>query len=232
VSLSSEMAHTIMEACKQRARELRSPVSIAIVDAGGHLVLFERMMVPYGFATGNMAIAKASTAVMFNQSTDSVAQWGAEIPGFAASLASMTDGKFIMAAGGWPVRINNVTIGGVGISGGNATGRDDDIAQAGLAVLGITPEAPRQSTPQTATLAPQPQQVAAATVYSSSDKDKAPYTQALYTQARGTQPDDDTAPRPGVRSTESSQYNPYSLPSQDYTSEQHPGRENDPDVHL
>lgn len=234
MSLSSETAHTIMEACKQRAHALRSPVSIAIVDAGGHLVLFERMMVPYGFATGNMAIAKASTAVMFNQSTDSVAQWGAEIPGFAASLASMTDGKFIMAAGGWPVRINNVTIGGVGISGGNAAGRDDDIAQAGLAALGITPEAPRQPTRQTATLAPQPQQIAAtaATAYGSSDKDKPPYTQVLYAQAKGTQQDDDTAPRPGVRSTESSQYNPYSPPSQDYTAEQRPGREDDPDVHL
>jgi uncharacterized protein GlcG (DUF336 family) len=135
MSISSEIAYSIMDACKQRARELRSPVSIAIVDAGGHLVLFERMMAPYGFATGDMAIAKASTAVMFNQSTDAIAQWGASIPGFAASLATMTAGKFIMAAGGWPLRINHVSIGGIGVSGGNAPGRDDEIAQAGLAVL-------------------------------------------------------------------------------------------------
>lgn len=135
MSISVDMARRVLEACKQRARELRSPVSIAIVDAGGHLVLFERMMAPYGWATGNISLAKANTAVMFNQSTDAVAQWGVGIPGFASSLAAMTNGKFIMAAGGWPIRVNGITIGGIGVSGGNAAGRDDDIARAGLAAL-------------------------------------------------------------------------------------------------
>src|SRR5437660_12812614 len=117
--------------------DLRSPLSIAIVDAGGHLVLFERMMSPYGWATGNISIAKASTAVMFNQSTDAVAQWGAGIPGFASSLAPMTQGKFIMAAGGWPIRLGGATVGGMGVSGGNAPGRDDEIARAGLGALEV-----------------------------------------------------------------------------------------------
>src|ERR1700731_5053051 len=135
MNLTIEIARRIIEACKQRARELRSPVSIAIVDSGGHLVLFERMMAPYGWATGNISIAKANTAVMFNQSTDAVAQWGSGIPGFASSMAEMTQGKFIMAAVGWPVLMGGPTIGGIGVSGGNAPGRDDDIARAGLAVL-------------------------------------------------------------------------------------------------
>jgi len=135
VSLTIDLARRILEASKRRANELRSPVSIAIVDAGGHLVLFERMMSPYGWATGNISIAKATTAVMFNQSTDAVAQWGAQIPGFASSMATMSQGRFIMAAGGWPIRLNGATIGGIGISGGNAPGRDDDIARAGLGVL-------------------------------------------------------------------------------------------------
>lgn len=135
VSISIEMARKVLEASKQRAHEFHSPVSIAIVDAGGHLVLFERMMAPYGFATGDISIAKAHTAVMFNQSTDEVAQWGATIPGFASSLASITHGQFIMAAGGWPLRVNGVTIGGIGVSGGNAPGRDDEIARAGLGAL-------------------------------------------------------------------------------------------------
>lgn len=142
MSISIEIARRIMEACKQRAQELRSPVSIAIVDAGGHLVLFERMMAPYGWATGNISLAKANTAVMFNQSTDAVAQWGSGIPGFASSMASMTQGKFIMAAGGWPIRMGGTTIGGIGISGGNAPGRDDDIARAGLAAIAQAAPAP------------------------------------------------------------------------------------------
>lgn len=135
MSISVDLARRVLEACKQRARDLRSPVSIAIVDASGHLVLFERMMAPYGWATGNISLAKANTSVMFNQATDAVAQWAGSIPGFAASLSAMTDGKFIMAAGGWPIRVNGVTIGGIGVSGGNAPGRDDDIARAGLSAV-------------------------------------------------------------------------------------------------
>jgi uncharacterized protein GlcG (DUF336 family) len=148
VSLTVEMARRILEASKQRAQELRSPVSIAIVDAGGHLVLFERMMAPYGWATGSISLAKASTAVMFNQSTDTVAQWGSGIPGFASSMAAMTEGKFIMAAGGWPIRIGGATIGGIGVSGGNAPGRDDEIARAGLAAAeAMAPATPAMQPP-------------------------------------------------------------------------------------
>jgi hypothetical protein len=100
------------------------------------------MMSPYGWATGDISIAKANTAVMFNQSTDEVAQWGSGIPGFASSLATMTNGRFIMAAGGWPIRLGGATIGGIGISGGNAPGRDDDIARAGLAAINAAPPTP------------------------------------------------------------------------------------------
>jgi hypothetical protein len=50
-------------------------------------------------------------------------------------MATMTQGKFIMAAGGWPIRMGGATIGGIGVSGGNAPGRDDEIARAGLAAV-------------------------------------------------------------------------------------------------
>ena len=162
MSISIDVARQILEASKQRAKELRSPVSIAIVDAGGHLVLFERMMSPYGWATGNISIAKANTAVMFNQPTDAVAQWGSGIPGFASSMATMTEGKFIMAAGGWPIRIEGATIGGIGVSGGNAPGRDEEIARAGLAVLGaqagatLVPESSLTNSVASASLADHP----------------------------------------------------------------------------
>ena len=159
MSISIEVARRIMEASKQRARELRSPVSIAIVDAGGHLVLFERMMAPYGWATGSISIAKATTSVMFNQSTDAVAQWGSGIPGFASSMAAMYEGKFIMAAGGWPIKINGATVGGIGVSGGNAPGRDDEIARAGLGALEMpSPARPAQQSYASPSYSPPPPQ--------------------------------------------------------------------------
>ncbi len=156
MNMSIDVARRILETSKQRARELRSPVSIAIVDAGGHLVLFERMMSPYGWATGGISIAKATTAVMFNQSTDAVAQWGSGIPGFASSLATMTQGKFIMAAGGWPIRFGGATIGGIGVSGGNAPGRDDEIARAGLAAAEAMAQAISASQPSMPAVPAQP----------------------------------------------------------------------------
>src|SRR3989454_11553909 len=83
---------------------------------------------------------------MFNQSTDAVAQWGSGIPGFASSMAEMSQGKFIMAAGGWPIRIGGATIGGIGVSGGNAPWRDDEIARAGVGALeAAAPPKPAQA---------------------------------------------------------------------------------------
>ncbi|MHB8600044.1 MAG: GlcG/HbpS family heme-binding protein [Ktedonobacteraceae bacterium] len=161
--MSIDVARRILEASKQRAKELRSPVSIAIVDAGGHLVLFERMMAPYGWATGSISIAKATTAVMFNQSTDAVAGWGSGIPGFASSMAAMYEGKFIMAAGGWPIKLNGATVGGIGVSGGNAPGRDDEIARAGLGALDVAP--PSWAAPQQQQPLPQQQQSYASPSY-------------------------------------------------------------------
>src|SRR5260221_459182 len=129
MNLTIDIARRILEASKQRALELRSPVSIAIVDAGGHLVLFERMMSPYGWATGNISIAKANTAVMFNQSTDAVAQWGSGIPGFASSMVEMTLGKFIMAgAGNLIVSSRSVTTAYANTTNGSSTNADGPAA--------------------------------------------------------------------------------------------------------
>src|SRR5260370_39699682 len=97
MNLTIDIARRILEASKQRALELRSPVSIAIVDAGGHLVLFERMMSPYGWSTGYISLVKANTAVKFKQSTRSAGPVGGGIPCFSPTRASMKAGKFIIA---------------------------------------------------------------------------------------------------------------------------------------
>lgn len=204
MSLTIEVARKILEASKQRALELRSPVSIAIVDAGGHLVLFERMMAPYGWATGNISLAKASTAVMFNQSTDAVAQWGSGIPGFASSMATMTQGKFIMAAGGWPIRMGGATVGGIGVSGGNAPGRDDEIARAGLAAVeSVAPAQP-------AMLYSNP--ISQAPVLSYSQQPAPAYSSMSQTQSQVAGPLNSPAPQINPANTHhlaSDQENPY-----------------------
>jgi len=160
MSLTLEIARRALDASRARAREFGCQVSIALVDSAGHLVAFERMMAPYAWATGGIAIAKATSAVMFNQSTSDISRWAGEIPGFATSMASMTQGKFIMAPGGWPIRgPNGVTVGAIGISGGNAPGRDDDIARAGVdaAQAALYADFQRRAAQAAAAQAPAPQ---------------------------------------------------------------------------
>ncbi len=159
MSLTLEIARRALDASRARAREFGCQVSIALVDSAGHLVAFERMMAPYAWATTGIATAKATSAVMFNQSTSDISRWAADIPGFAASMASMTQGKFIMAPGGWPIRgPNGVTVGAIGISGGNAPGRDDDIARAGVhaAEAALQADFQRRMQAQMAAQAPAP----------------------------------------------------------------------------
>lgn len=166
MSLTLEIARRALDASRARAREFGCQVSIALVDSAGHLVAFERMMAPYAWATAGIATAKATSAVMFNQSTSDISRWAGDIPGFATSMASMTQGKFIMAPGGWPIRgPNGVTIGAIGISGGNAPGRDDDIARAGVHAAEMALQADFQRRMQSqaaAQMQAQPQPVPAA----------------------------------------------------------------------
>src|SRR5579885_2489213 len=111
MSLTLDIARRALDASRARARELGCQVSIALVDSAGHLVAFERMMAPYAWATSGIAEAKATSAVMFNQSTTDISGWANSIPGFATSMATQTHGKFIMAPGGWPIRgPNGVTV--------------------------------------------------------------------------------------------------------------------------
>lgn len=166
MSLTLEIARRALDASRARAREFGCQVSIALVDSAGHLVAFERMMAPYAWATAGIATAKATSAVMFNQSTSDISRWAGDIPCFASSMASMTQGKFIMAPGGWPIRgPNGVTVGAIGISGGNAPGRDDDIARAGVHAAESALQAEFQRRMQAAAVAQsqaQPQPVPAA----------------------------------------------------------------------
>lgn len=56
-------ASKALNASIEKAKELNIPVSIAVVDSGGHLVSFARLDSVYGVI--DFALKKAKTAVMF-----------------------------------------------------------------------------------------------------------------------------------------------------------------------
>jgi glc operon protein GlcG len=112
------------------ARRNNWDAAVAIVDAGGHLVYFEKKdNTPVGAA--EVAIAKARSAVLFKRPTkafqDSVAAGGAGLRILSLPGAVPLDG-------GLPVIVDGRIIGGVGVSG-DSSEHDGMCAQAGSDAL-------------------------------------------------------------------------------------------------
>ena len=104
-------------------------VSVAIVDAGGHLVVFERMD-GAEIAGPVLARDKASTAVAHRVATQELTDL--VLPG--ADLAGMNSadgGRYIAFGGGLPLWDADRVIGGVGVSGGSS---EQDVAAATAAL--------------------------------------------------------------------------------------------------
>ena len=107
-------------------------VSVAIVDAGGHLVVFERMD-GAEIAGPVLARDKAFTAVAHRVATQELTDL--VLPG--ADLAGMNSadgGRYIAFGGGLPLWDADRVIGGVGVSGGSSE-QDVAAATAALAVF-------------------------------------------------------------------------------------------------
>lgn len=96
-------------------------VSVAVVDAGGHLVAFQRMD-GAEIAGPVLAPDKAFTAVSHRIGTHELSDL--VVPGGdLVGMASAAGGRYIAFAGGLPLWDGDRVIGGVGVSGG--TGQQD-----------------------------------------------------------------------------------------------------------
>ncbi len=117
------------EAARRSAVASGALVSVAIVDAGGHLVVFERMD-GAEIAGPVLARDKAFTAVAHRVATQELTDL--VLPG--ADLAGMNSadgGRYIAFGGGLPLWDADRVIGGVGVSGGSS---EQDVAAATAAL--------------------------------------------------------------------------------------------------
>lgn len=117
LALASQMAN----AARRTAVELDALVTVAIVDAGGHLLVLERMD-GAEIAGPVLARDKAYTAVAHRIATaelTSLAAPGGELAG----MHSADGGRYITFSGGLPVWDDGRVIAGIGVSGG--TGAQD-----------------------------------------------------------------------------------------------------------
>ncbi|HRI59470.1 MAG TPA: heme-binding protein, partial [Saprospiraceae bacterium] len=109
--LTLEGAQKVMDAAVTYAKANQSPGgSIAIVDAGGHLLLFERLDGSFPAST-TVAIEKARTAALFKFESKKLED---AINGGRDALITV---GYTFLQGGVPVLYNGQVVGAIGVSG-------------------------------------------------------------------------------------------------------------------
>jgi uncharacterized protein GlcG (DUF336 family) len=118
----------VVERARKQAAEMGIAVSVAVVDAGGHLVAFCRMD-GTAFMTVEVARSKAWTAASTKIPTSMLnGILGGDVA-FLTGAAAATDGRFLTSPGGAPVSVGDEVVGGVGVSGGSGE-QDAAVAEA------------------------------------------------------------------------------------------------------
>jgi uncharacterized protein GlcG (DUF336 family) len=136
-AMTLDQAQTIVAAALAGGRELGfKPLTVAVLDAGGHLVAFARSDASSTLRP-QIAIGKASGALALGVSSRKVAERAAERPSFVASLGPISAAGIIPAAGGVIVRDGEGrTIGAVGVTG-DLSDNDETCALAGIEAAGL-----------------------------------------------------------------------------------------------
>lgn len=131
MEIDLDLALSMSAAARESARSLGALVSVAVVDAGGHLLAFVRMD-GAEIAGPVLARDKAYTAVAHRCATEELTQLVAP-GGDLAGMSSADGGRYIAFGGGIPLWSESRVVGGIGVSGGSAE-QDVACAHAGLAV--------------------------------------------------------------------------------------------------
>ncbi|MBZ5535910.1 MAG: heme-binding protein [Acidobacteriia bacterium] len=119
----------IMEATESKARSIGVDLDIAIVDDGGHLLMFERMD-SAKITSIQVSIDKAFTAAGARRPThEYAAVAGAGGPAFGIHVSHQ--GRFSIVGGGVPIFVEGRIVGAVGCSSGTAE-QDREVAEAGI----------------------------------------------------------------------------------------------------
>jgi uncharacterized protein GlcG (DUF336 family) len=137
ISLSLHQAEGIVDAGLDRARELGlKPLTIAVLDAGGHLVAFKRQD-RSGILRPDIAQGKAWGALGMGLGGRALAKRAEMAPAFFTSLASVSHGRIIPVPGGVLIRTaDGDIVGAVGISG-DLPDNDEACAVFGIERVGL-----------------------------------------------------------------------------------------------
>ena len=130
-------AATVVDIALRKGRELEcAPLTVAVLDSGGHLVAFKRED-KSGLLRFDIAFGKAWGALGMGFGSRALAARAAKVPAFFTALAAVSAGRMIPVPGG--VLIRNAAgdiVGAVGISG-DTSDRDEMCAVASIEAAGL-----------------------------------------------------------------------------------------------
>ena len=135
--LGLDVARDIVAAVRAAGREQGlKPLSVCVLDAGGHLVAFER---EDGSSTHRFQIAhgKAHGAIALGVGSRAIGEMAVERPHFVLAAAGAIGGALVPVAGGVLVCDDEGTVlGAVGASG-DTSDNDESAVVAGVEAVGL-----------------------------------------------------------------------------------------------
>ncbi len=134
--MTLDLATKIIDAALQTGREHKfMPLSVAVRDAGGHLVAFKRED-GSGILRFDIAFGKAWGALGMGFGSRELFNRAQANPTFMAALTTVSGGRLVPVPSGVLVLSGGEVIGAVGISGDNSD-NDEKCALAGVAAVGL-----------------------------------------------------------------------------------------------
>ena len=135
--LTLAQAAIIVDAALAKGREMKfEPLTVAVLDAGGHLVALKRED-HSGILRVEIATGKAYGALGFGFGSRELFERAKAAPVFMTAMAAVSGGRFVPVPSGVLIRnASNHVIGAIGISGDNSD-NDEICALAGVAAAGL-----------------------------------------------------------------------------------------------
>ena len=133
-------ARTILDRALEHARQRDwPPMTVAVLDAGGHLIAFARED-RSSLLREKIARGKALGALNMGVGSRSLAARAQAHPNFVNSLVGLSDGNLVPVPGGVLVRgADGEIVGAVGVSG-HLPDLDEECAVQGIEAAGLNPD--------------------------------------------------------------------------------------------
>jgi uncharacterized protein GlcG (DUF336 family) len=137
MSVTLAQASTIVDVALKKARDSNlAPLTVAVLDSGGHLVAFKRED-KSGILRFDIAFGKAWGALGMGFGSRTLASRAAKTPQFFTMLAAASGGRMVTNPGGVLIKDSSGTIvGACGISG-DTSDKDEMCAVAGIEAAGL-----------------------------------------------------------------------------------------------